>query len=253
MKNKKRILLADVEDLFRQALKEALESREDLIVIGETDSGQELLRQIREKQPDLVLMDVVLNEMDGFEVLDALCEVECILRPRIMILSGFIRNNLSQLASEKGVDYCIVKPCRVSAVCERVSQLLNVGWGKPEPAGRKNLEMVVTTMIHDLGMPAHVKGHQYIREAILMAVEDMSVLGAVTKVLYPAVAKRFGTTPGRVERAIRHAIEIAWDRGDLDVLQEFFGYTVSCTKGRPTNSEFIAMIADRLQLQRRQG
>jgi two-component system response regulator (stage 0 sporulation protein A) len=139
-----------------------------------------------------------------------------------------------------------MKPCRASSVVERIRQLTS-----QQQFSRSSLETQVTTIIHEIGVPAHIKGYQYLREAILIAVEDLDVINAVTKVLYPEVAKRFGTTSSRVERAIRHAIEVAWDRGDLETLQKYFGYTVSTAKGKPTNSEFIAMIADRLQLQNR--
>ena len=149
-----------------------------------------------------------------------------------------------------GADFFLTKPCRLDSVTERI-RLLRFGGLESSPS-RQNLETLVTAIIHEIGVPAHIKGYQYLREAILIAVEDMDVINAVTKVLYPEVAKRFGTTASRVERAIRHAIEVAWDRGDLETLQRYFGYTVNSAKGKPTNSEFIAMIADRLQLQQKQ-
>ena len=146
----------------------------------------------------------------------------------------------------------MLKPCDMDALVERMSELR----GSPtvrqlgtSRTGQPNIETMVTNIIHEIGVPAHIKGYQYLREAIMIAVNDMDVINAITKVLYPQVAKTFQTTPSRVERAIRHAIEVAWDRGDLDTLQRFFGYTVSNTKGKPTNSEFIALIADKLQLQ----
>ena len=144
----------------------------------------------------------------------------------------------------------MTKPCRMDSITERI-RLLRVGGLEAAPS-RQSLETLVTAIIHEIGVPAHIKGYQYLREAILIAVEDMDVINAVTKVLYPEVAKRFGTTASRVERAIRHDIEVAWDRGDLETLQRYFGYTVNSAKGKPTNSEFIAMIADRLQLQQKQ-
>ena len=162
-----------------------------------------------------------------------------------------------ELAAAHGADYYMMKPCKLSAVMERIRQLA----GQPQSGGEEpghlsgesqNLESTVTSIIHEIGVPAHIKGYQYLREAIIIAVGDMDVINAVTKILYPEVAKRFGTTASRVERAIRHAIEVAWDRGDLETLQKYFGYTVSNAKGKPTNSEFIAMIADKLQLERKQ-
>ena len=156
------------------------------------------------------------------------------------------------VAAAEGADYYLMKPCRISTVVERLRQMGSLYPPGEESGSRsQSLESVVTSIIHEIGVPAHIKGYQYLREAIIIAVNDMDVINAVTKVLYPEVAKHFGTTASRVERAIRHAIEVAWDRGDLETLQKYFGYTVSNAKGKPTNSEFIAMIADRLQLERR--
>ena len=171
------------------------------------------------------------------------------------VLSAFAAPALAEQVAARGGDYCMLKPCRLSAVVERIRQLAHgqAAQEGSEGGDDRELERRVTAIIHDIGVPAHIKGYQYLREAIIMTVEDMDVINAVTKVLYPEVARKFGTTASRVERAIRHAIEVAWDRGDLDTLQKYFGFTVSNSKGKPTNSEFIAMIADRLQLQRRQG
>jgi two-component system response regulator (stage 0 sporulation protein A) len=146
----------------------------------------------------------------------------------------------------------MLKPCDMSALVERLEEIRggeNLRMPAARHTGQQSIETMVTNIIHEIGVPAHIKGYQYLREAIIIAVEDMDVINAITKILYPQVAKTFQTTPSRVERAIRHAIEVAWDRGDLDTLQRFFGYTVSNTKGKPTNSEFIALIADKLQLQ----
>ena len=205
------------------------------------DTGEEFRRSF---------MEIVLAQMDGIEVLEELGKLEH--RPKVLILSSFAKGSMAELAAAKGADHYMTKPCRVSTVCERIRQL--TGENKKEENGDipYNLENTVTSIIHEVGVPAHIKGYQYLREAILIAVADMDVINAVTKVLYPEVAKRFNTTASRVERAIRHAIEVAWDRGDLETLQKYFGYTVSNVKGKPTNSEFIAMIADRLQLQQKE-
>ena len=247
----KRILLADTGTEYRQSLAGHISSETDMQVVGQTGDGAELVRMARELEPDAVVMEMVLTGMDGLEVLEELGKLE--RRPRVLILSSYIRGNVVEEASARGADYYITKPSRPATVCERIRQLTanNVQTG-PEDKG-VNMETRVTAIIHDVGVPAHIKGYQYLREAILIAVRDMDVINAVTKVLYPEVAKRFGTTASRVERAIRQAIEVAWDRGDLETLQKYFGYTVSNTKGKPTNSEFIAMIADRLQLQMRQN
>ena len=171
-------------------------------------------------------------------------------RPRTLVLSAFGGSALAEQISQSGGDYCMLKPCRAQAVIERTRRLTAAPSLEDvrEEAKARDLERQVTAIIHEIGVPAHIKGYQYLREAIGLAVADMEIINAVTKVLYPAVAKKFGTTASRVERAIRHAIEVAWDRGDLETLQRFFGYTVSNTKGKPTNSEFIAMISDRIRL-----
>ena len=204
----------------------------------------------RELQPDAVVTELVLTGgMDGLDVLDEFTRLK--VRPRVLIVSSYMKGSMVETAAAKGADFYLTKPCRVSAVGERLRQVMTPGGMEPEQDEDATLEAQVTAIIHEVGVPAHIKGYQYLREAIIIAVNDMDVINAVTKVLYPEVAKRYGTTASRVERAIRHAIEVAWDRGDLETLQKYFGYTVSNAKGKPTNSEFIAMIADRLQLERR--
>ena len=248
MSDKRKIVLADALEEFRQMLAELIDTEPDLCVVGQTGSGEELLELIRRHRPDVVVMDLMLTDRDGMEVLAALGED----RPRVLVLSAFNGRNLAQEISACGGDYCMLKPCRPQSVIERARKLAaapDLGEADGEDGGR-DLERQVTAIIHEIGVPAHIKGYQYLREAISLAVADMEVINAVTKVLYPAVAKKFGTTASRVERAIRHAIEVAWDRGDLETLQKYFGYTVSNAKGKPTNSEFIAMIADRISLER---
>ena len=250
MESKTRVLVADASEEFRRVLTASLSEEAGLEVAGETADGPELLRLVEERNPDVIVMDLVLTGMDGLEVLGQLLERAC--KPRVLVLSGFARGSVAELAASGGADYYMMKPCRLSTVAERVRQLAAPAEAGEDGPGRENLETTVTAIIHEIGVPAHIKGYQYLREAIIIAVGDMEVINAVTKVLYPEVAKRFGTTASRVERAIRHAIEVAWDRGDLETLQKYFGYTVSNAKGKPTNSEFIAMIADRLQLQRKE-
>ncbi|MBR3751508.1 MAG: sporulation transcription factor Spo0A [Ruminiclostridium sp.] len=254
MESKKRILIADTSEEFRSALAEALQGEEGLEVVGQTNDGQDAIRLTRELAPDILVMDLVLGRADGFDVLDAVST----LPVSTLVLSGFARGAMADQVAARGGDYYMVKPCRIPSVVERVRLLGSQHWCEDllpnQPSAlRQTLEANVTAIIHEIGVPAHIKGYQYLREAIIMTVEDMEVINAVTKILYPEVARKFGTTASRVERAIRHAIEVAWDRGDLDTLQKYFGFTVSNSKGKPTNSEFIAMIADRLQLQRRQG
>ena len=202
----------------------------------------------------------MLPKLDGLEVLRRLQAEGAACH--VIVLSGFVNGKVIAECSALGVDYFMPKPCDVGALLSRVRQLC-AGTAQPAEAGvdcralsperrqEADLEAVVTDIIHEIGVPAHIKGYQYLREAIILTIHDMDMINAVTKVLYPEVARRFGTTPSRVERAIRHAIEVAWDRGDVETLQKFFGYTVSGIKGKPTNSEFIAMIADNLSLQRK--
>ena len=252
MEHVKRIAVADTGAEFRQSLVQTLNNEPDLQVIGETGDGAELIRMVRRDRPDAVVMDMVLTGgMDGMDVLDALAQQEN--RPKVLILSSYIKGSVVDAAAARGADFFIANPCRLGSVGERLRQVMTAGGLEPERDDGAGLEARVTSIIHEVGVPAHIKGYQYLREAIIIAVKDMDVINAVTKVLYPEVAKRFGTTASRVERAIRHAIEVAWDRGDLETLQKYFGYTVSNAKGKPTNSEFIAMIADRLQLERKKN
>ena len=245
-----RILLADADEEFRLMLTDVINNEPDMEVTASTGDGAEALQLLTANVADVLIMDLVLGGMDGLDLLRQLSEVSFLRRPNILVLSGFIRGNVVNQAAALGADFFLTKPCRMDAVTERV-RLLRLGGGVEVSTDRQSLETLITGIIHEIGVPAHIKGYQYLREAILIAVEDMDVINAVTKVLYPEVAKRFGTTASRVERAIRHAIEVAWDRGDLDTLQRYFGYTVNSAKGKPTNSEFIAMIADRLQLQQK--
>ena len=247
-----KILIADADAEFRQLLAEAMEEAPQLQVVGQTDDGDEVLPLAEELRPDVVVMDLQLLHTDGVEVLRKLNRLETGRRPRVLVISAYARGAVGEVAARAGADYQMLKPCKAAAVAERIQDLAGAApEGNGEQDRRARLESRVTAIIHEIGVPAHIKGYRYLREAILIAVEDREVINAVTKVLYPEVAKRYSTTASRVERAIRHAIEVAWDRGDLETLQKYFGYTVSLAKGKPTNSEFIAMIADRLQLQDR--
>lgn len=243
-----KMVLADADEEFRTLLGEMIQREPDLELSFSTDDGSAALDYLRNHTADVLIMDMVLSHMDGMALLQQISTLST-PKPLILLLSSFLRGNLVNQAAELGADFFLLKPCRTTAVLERVRQLRDSG--QPEEHRNANLETMVTSIIHEIGVPAHIKGYQYLREAILIAVDNMDVINAVTKVLYPEVAHRYGTTASRVERAIRHAIEVAWDRGDLETLQKYFGYTVNGTKGKPTNSEFIAMIADRLQLQQK--
>nr|WP_325237785.1 sporulation transcription factor Spo0A [uncultured Oscillibacter sp.] len=245
MDNQRTVLLADANEEFRTMLQEAIEQAGEFIVAASTGDGREALRLIEERRPDLLLTDVALPGLDGLGLLKTLKDQNG-PTPKTIIVSAFCGHQTLADAEKLGVCYYLPKPCEPASLMERMHGIFE---SPSSPDLRVHaLRNTVTAVIHEIGVPAHIKGYQYLREAIIIAVNDMEVINAVTKVLYPAVAKRFGTTPSRVERAIRHAIEVAWDRGDLETLQKYFGYTVSNTKGKPTNSEFIAMIADRLML-----
>ncbi len=249
MDNYTTVLIADNAEEFCSGLTSALQKSEGFQVLGTVNDGEQAVRMVKERKPQILVLDMMLAKVDGIGVLKAISSLE--QKPVVLATSGFITNYVASAAANLGVRYLMLKPCDMHALVERLEEIRGGGTSQqPVPTGRQaNIETMVTNIIHEIGVPAHIKGYQYLREAIILAVEDMDVINAITKVLYPQVAKTFSTTPSRVERAIRHAIEVAWDRGDLDTLQRFFGYTVSNTKGKPTNSEFIALIADKLQLQ----
>ena len=247
MEIRRNVLLADANEEFRTMLREEIERSESFAVVGSTGNGTEALELAGSCRPDLLVMDVVLPGQDGLSVLRQLKAGGAM--PKVILLSAFCADQVVAEASDLGVSYFLPKPCEVGALLDRMRTVF--AQTAPADEHASSLKNMVTSVIHEIGVPAHIKGYQYLREAIGLAVDDMEIINAVTKVLYPAVAKKFGTTASRVERAIRHAIEVAWDRGDLETLQKYFGYTVSNAKGKPTNSEFIAMIADRIRLSRR--
>ena len=244
------VLIADNSEEFCGLLKSALQQSQGFGVVGTASDGEQVLRILAERKVDVLVLDMMLPKKDGIGVLRAIAAMD--RKPVTLATSGFITEYVASAAASLGVRYLMLKPCDINAVVERLEEIRFSSEIRQTNTRRmegSNIETMVTNIIHEIGVPAHIKGYQYLREAIIIAVKDMDVINAITKVLYPQVAKTFGTTPSRVERAIRHAIEVAWDRGDLDTLQRFFGYTVSNTKGKPTNSEFIALIADKLQLQ----
>ncbi len=248
--DKRTVLLADANEEFRGMLRDAIEKIEEFTVVGSTGDGLEALQLIGREHPDLVVMDVVLPGLDGLGVMRQV-QAQGGEMPKVVFTSVFCTDQVVSEAIALGACYFLPKPCTMDALLDRMQGVFEQPATPEQHAAM--LKNLVTNVIHEIGVPAHIKGYQYLREAIIIAVNDMEVINAVTKVLYPAVAKRFGTTPSRVERAIRHAIEVAWDRGDLETLQKYFGYTVSNAKGKPTNSEFIAMISDRLVLEMKNG
>ena len=247
MNTRKTVLLADANEEFRTLLQSAIDATEEFVVVGAAGDGEEAYRMIQQLRPDIVLMDHILPNMDGCTMLRQLEPAQNGIH--VIVVSNYYSDELAAEMMELGTKFFFMKPVLPEALLERMRALTaRPAENQPREVALKNM---VTDVIHEIGVPAHIKGYQYLREAIMIAIDDMDVINAVTKVLYPEVAKRFNTTASRVERAIRYAIEVAWDRGDLETLQKYFGYTVSNSKGKPTNSEFIAMISDRLVLELR--
>ena len=259
LESKLSVAIADDNEKILRLLEEIVSKDEELQVVGTAKDGEEAYKMIKEKEPDVVLLDIVMPKLDGLGVLDKVSKDEGIQKqPSFVMISAIGQEQITEAAFSMGADYFIMKPFDNEMVINRIKNVRNVRilpetkMSKPYekvPKNRcKTLEEIVTEIIHDVGVPAHIKGYQYLREAIIMSVLDMDMLNSVTKVLYPEVAKKFKTTPSRVERAIRHAIEVAWSRGKVDTIEELFGYTVSIGKGKPTNSEFIALITDKIRM-----
>lgn len=264
-----KILLADDNQKFVGILETFLDEKEDIEVVGTAADGWECLEKIEALVPDVVLLDMIMPRLDGIGVLDRIQNMQN--RPKVIMLTAFANENMIQRAMMKGaVDY-LVKPFELEGIYERIKDVCRFCPNAVMESGvvigslalaastpvyqagrlaprRKSLEVEVTSLLHDMGVPAHVKGYQYLRDAILMILEDSHLLSGITKDLYPKIALKYDTTPSRVERAIRHAIELAWGRGNIDLMTEYFGYTINLEKGKPTNSEFIAMVSDRIRL-----
>lgn len=262
------VLIADDNKDFCDILSEYLSKQEDLDIIGTAKDGMEAIDLVSKKLPDVLVLDIIMPHLDGLGVLEKLSSMELEKFPKIIVLSAVGQDKITQRAISLGADYYVVKPFDFEVFIQRIRQLM--GNASPTTGERKrdysdvlintpsdskdkgkNLEAQITNIIHEIGVPAHIKGYLYLREAITMVVENIEMLSAVTKELYPSIAKKFNTTPSRVERAIRHAIEVAWSRGKVDTINNLFGYTVHNDKGKPTNSEFIAMVADKLRLEQR--
>lgn len=227
--------------------------------IGVANDGQVAVEMIGTKKPDILLLDMVMPFLDGVGVLKQIKQMPKEDRPNVIVVSSLAQDNLTHTLVNEGADYVMAKPATFASIEERMKAIMSGTRGETSVVVTQpsrpfaDLETTVTNIIHEVGIPAHIKGYQYIREAIMMVIQDNDMINSITKQLYPTVAKQCGTSASRVERAIRHAIEVAWDRGDTDVLNKFFGYTISTSRGKPTNSEFIAMIADKLRLAMKAG
>lgn len=256
MDKKIKVLLADNSESFGIPCATRMRAHGLDVETVEKD-GKRVLEVISNTKPDVVILDFFLPRLDAIAIISSIRETTRTKSPLFMVMSGFDNANLEREALEAGADYYILKPFEADVMANRI--LVLTSRNKIEPFRRephlssqekdRTLEMNVTEILHQIGVPAHIKGYQYLRDSILMAIRDEGIINAVTKQLYPTVAKKHGTTSSRVERAIRHAIEVAWDRGDVDVLNSYFGYTIHTERGKPTNSEFIAMISDKFRLQ----
>ena len=248
MKTKLSVLIADDNEALAEELFEHINIQPDMRAIATANNGEEAWSLILETNPDIVILDMVMPKLDGMGVLKRIRELSN--KPIVIAYSVSALQRTVETAVSLGADYYLLKPQSCERVVDTIRELTKLNTVTVDN-GRKiiDLETLVTECIHELGVPAHIKGYQYIRTAIMMVVENMDMLNYITKQLYPEIAHTYNTTSSRVERAIRHSIEVAWTRGKPETMNEIFGYTIQTYKGKPTNSEFIAMVADRIRLQ----
>ena len=257
---KLKVLLVDDNARITAMLESILQEDAEIEVVGKAEDGVEALDMIEEKEPDLMLLDLIMPKLDGIGVMEKMQQMEGKV-PKVIIVSGISQEQITETTFELGASYYILKPFNKDMILRCVQKFKPGAKTKFISTGNENrrseelvkydLESNVTNIIHEIGVPAHIKGYQYLRDAILMSVDDSEMLNSVTKILYPSIAKQHGTTPSRVERAIRHAIEVAWSRGRMDTIDELFGYTIHTGKGKPTNSEFVALIVDKIRLEQK--
>lgn len=255
------VAIADDNERMVEILDGILRQDEELQIVGVARNGEEACSLIKEKEPDIMLLDIIMPKLDGLSVMEKIGhDANLQKKPEFVVISAIGQERITEDAFLLGASYYVMKPFDHEMLLNRIQSLKGDRQKRKREIRKvapyetksayieRNLETDVTNMIHEIGVPAHIKGYQYLRDAIMMAVEDMNMLNSITKILYPTIAKNHQTTPSRVERAIRHAIEVAWSRGKMDTIDELFGYTVSVGKGKPTNSEFIALIADKIRL-----
>ena len=248
-----KVVIADDNTEFAKVSGKILNSYGMEVILTEKD-GLKVLSKVKVEKPDVLIADVFMPNLDILGILDELNKMDEKSRPLVMALSSYANPRLEKEILEAGATYYFIKPFDVNIMAERIIKLS--GWRSEKTPivvdkaciTDTDLEVMVTDIIHQIGVPAHIKGYHYLREAIILSIKNSEIINSVTKLLYPTVAKKYATTPSRVERAIRHAIEVAWDRGDIDVLNGYFGYTIQVERGKPTNSEFIAMISDKMRL-----
>lgn len=271
MRNKITVLIADDNPDFANNLTSYIEEDDELEIIAIARDGKEAVEMILNTQPDVALLDVIMPHLDGIGVLEQINAAHMRKFPLCIMLSAVGQDKITQRALDLGAEYYVIKPFDIALLLKRIKEIrlyqpsqfknsninnanreIKAPYIEISPESKKNqenLEALVTNVIHEVGVPAHIKGYQYLREAIMMVVNNIDIINQITKQLYPDIASKYSTTPSRVERAIRHAIEVAWTRGQTETVESIFGYTISAAKGKPTNSEFIAMIADKLRLE----
>ena len=256
------VAVADDNEQMVEVLGQIIEEDKDLELVGKAHNGEEICNIIQEKEPDVVVLDIIMPKLDGLSVMERFSHNGNLKKvPSFIVVSAVGQERITEDAFNLGADYYILKPFDNRMLLNRIKHIRRISEKKVKEVNRPkqeekddiftkgNLEADVTNIIHEIGVPAHIKGYQYLRDAIILSVNDMEMLNSITKILYPTIAKKHQTTASRVERAIRHAIEVAWSRGKMDTIDELFGYTVSNGKGKPTNSEFIALIADKIRLE----
>ena len=261
MEGKLNVAIADDNERILRVLDEMIEGDDELSVVGKAKNGEEMYDIIKKEKPDIVLLDIIMPKMDGISLMEKVNKDASLTKvPKFIIMSAIGQEAITEDAFKMGANYYIMKPFDTEMVINRIKSINGQAAkktinnrmispnGSKEEYIEKNLEADVTEIIHDVGVPAHIMGYHYLRDAIIMSVNDSTMLNGITKILYPEIAKKHKSTSSRVERAIRHAIEVAFTRGNMDTIEELFGYTINSGKGKPTNSEFIALIADKIRL-----
>lgn len=257
-----RVVIADDNIKMINTLEKVVSCEEDMKVIGNAKDGMEAVELIKNEEPDVVILDVIMPNLDGLGVLEKIKNENLRKRPSVILLTAMGQENVTEEAFRLGVSYIMLKPFDNQMLLKKIRNVAGVykeaetksfirtsKLDIPKQNTAYRLEIIVTNIIHEIGVPAHIKGYQYLRDAIILVVKDIDIINSITKQLYPAIAQLYHTTPSRVERAIRHAIEVAWDRGKTDTIEELFGYVITNGKAKPTNSEFIALIADKIRLE----
>lgn len=253
--NRISICLVDDNPELLSMMEDYFETQQDIEVIGTASNGKTCLEMLEVMEPDVLILDIIMPHVDGLAVLNRLRSMDLAKMPQVIMLTAFGQEEVMKKAVEFGASYFILKPFDMDHLADQIRTVTTDSEYKTKPKKAKkvnqtqNLEASITNIIHEIGVPAHIKGYMYLREAITMVYHDINILGSITKTLYPKIASKYNTTASRVERAIRHAIEVAWSRGNIDSISALFGYTINVSKAKPTNSEFIAMVADRLRLE----